>query len=146
MLGCFADVVTDDDLHAGHTGKLLVAGTDSDLLMAFIRPPGSCWRISIEIQPTDGHSRYRRASAMLSDSVGSAARQEFRTTKAGTIAAHVTAIQLGRDVIPPAIAAEQTAVTHVTKTSVLMLSEGMRRVYPPATGTAVPYCTVSGRP
>jgi hypothetical protein len=64
---------------------------------------------------------------MLSDIVCSGARQKFRTTKGGTMATQATTIQLATDVIPMATAAEQTAITQATTTSVLMFSEAMRR-------------------
>jgi hypothetical protein len=73
-------------------------------------------------------SLYRRASWMLSEIVRSGARQNCRTTTGGTMAKQATTIQFGTDVIPIAIAAKQTAIIQVRKSSVLKLSEDMRRV------------------
>ena len=65
---------------------------------------------------------------MLSEMVCSGARQNLRTTKGGTTATHATTTQFARDVIPIMIAARKTAIDQATNTSVLALSENMRRV------------------
>jgi len=65
---------------------------------------------------------------MLSDIVDSGACQKCRTTKGGTMATQATTIHFGTVVIPITIAPTQTAITHATESSVLMCSEGMRRV------------------
>ena len=65
---------------------------------------------------------------MLSEIVCSGARQKLRTTKGGTMATQATTIQFGTDVIPMAIAASKTAIDQAMNSSVLVVSENMRRV------------------
>src|SRR3954468_13696758 len=71
---------------------------------------------------------YRRASWMLSEIVCSGARQKLRTTSGGTTATKATMAQLAMDVMPMAIAATKTTIDHAMNTSVLVVSEDMRRV------------------
>ncbi len=71
---------------------------------------------------------YRRASWMLSEIVGSGARQKLRTTKGGTTAMKATTIQFAADVIPMTIAARKTTIDQAMNSSVLEVWEYMRRV------------------
>lgn len=64
---------------------------------------------------------------MLSDIVCSGTRQNFRTTRGGTTAAHATTAQFVTDVNPVATATRETAIAQATKSSVLTVSEAMKQ-------------------
>ena len=65
---------------------------------------------------------------MLSEIVCSGARQKLRTTRGGTTAVKATTTQFATDVIPMAIATRKTAIDQAMNSSVLVVSDNMRRV------------------
>jgi len=65
---------------------------------------------------------------MVSDSVGSGARQKIAATIGGTIATHATANHHGTDVTSSATAERQITRAQATKSNVLVFFDHMIRV------------------